>query len=219
MSELEKNSTGDQVGPGRERTSGDSYTRLIFTLLDSYRQRRDRLVDELKTLENEMLANPDSRHASKLETIVKNLEETDQKQEDLLLRLAEYGNPHREQLHSLWDRMYELEKHVTTLSTASILGVAALAQLFPASSDLKSAVATSLVCFLIAIVTAIFAMAVDNLEMLHIGSDKTAKTWLSRIRGAAFWTITQLAWVSRPACLAAFCIGLVTIVRFIIKIS
>jgi len=114
-----------------------------------------------------------------------------------------------------WEHQYDLQKHVTTLSTASILGLGALTSLFPGGTDLAPSVAPSLICFLGAIVFAVFGMATSNAEHLAVTAEDGTK---SRGVMAFFSSITRgvfaLCYVGS---LTAFCFGVVLIVKFVLE--
>jgi hypothetical protein len=207
---------------GASERSQDSLGEILLMRLESARQRRKDLQEKLNALTTNLWTDP-TRHEKPARAILEDLEKAEREEEDLLEKYTAHlfsregliASLHAEMRTSL-EREYDLEKHVTTLSTASILGVAALTKLFEGSPDLEAATAQSLICFLIAIVTAIFAMAGTNLEHLSVGSRKN-NLEQSRIRRITSRGIKLVMSVSGWACLTAFCSGLLVIIMFVIR--
>ncbi len=125
-----------------------------------------------------------------------------------------------EQLRSFIEDQYDLHKHITTLSTAAILSIAALTRLFPSSSNFESATAISLVCFLVAIGFALFAMSWNVGERLGVAVDKEQ---IIAERGAGFRLITKVwsifGYVFSFGSQIAFISGLIVIVLFVLSHS
>jgi hypothetical protein len=124
-----------------------------------------------------------------------------------------------ERLRAVWDRSYELNKHVTTLSVASIAGVAALSRGFPASPELGSAVAVSLICFSAAIITGLFAMAGDNMEMSTVGHRGATPQGYGKILSTIELGLRWWFQLCRAASPTAFSIGLLFVVDFLMSSS
>jgi hypothetical protein len=207
---------------GVSERSQDPLGEVLVMRLKSARKRSEDLREELNTLTTKLWTDPD-RHEKQARIILDDLEKAGREEEDLLEKLTAHIGSREGMLASLEEkqrtdlaREYDLEKHVTTLSTASILGVAALTKLFEGSPGLEAATAWSLICFLIAIVTAIFAMAGTNLEHLSVGSRKNNLEQNRIIRlTSRGWKLVTL--VSRWACLIVFCWGLLTIILYVIR--
>ena len=123
--------------------------------LESARQRRKDLQEKLNALTTNLWTDP-TRHEKPARAILEDLEKAEREEEDLLERYTAHlfsregliASLHAEMRTSL-EREYDLEKHVTTLSTASILGVAALTKLFEGSQIWKQPRRRALSVFLL----------------------------------------------------------------------
>jgi hypothetical protein len=99
-------------------------------------------------------------HLTHLTEMTSELEGVLEESYSVIKELEQRLEAQEEWQRAMQGRSYELSKHVTTLSVASIAGVAALSRFFPASPGLTSALAVGLVCFSVAIVTGLLAVVI-----------------------------------------------------------
>jgi hypothetical protein len=180
-------------------------------------------VDErLDALKVEAWTNPGAHTKAELDDLVKLREELIEETAALIADVEATSKSNeekrfssQEQLRAVWGREYDLQKHVTTLSTASILGLGALTNFFPATPSLGSA-APSLIAFLLAIILAIAGMAGSNLEILGVSVKPKNKPthWLFR---ASEWIVRNGFGLCRMGSLIAFCLGVSGIVLFVLE--
>ena len=119
----------------------------------------------------------------------------------------------RDELKGTYDRIkdalartYDFQKHITTLSTASIVGIAAFVRLFDSSPEFRPAVTIALVCFVVTIVLSVFSMLGDLIEMMTVESPNK-KTRSAHV-------LQHVMFVFRVVSLTAFCMGLITVAVF-----
>ena len=192
-------------------------------LLEIAEQRVEMLAEKIKNFELKAWTDPGPHTAGALDSLREQHQELTRDVKDLSADLKEEIRTNEEKINSLQDEMredrgrqYDLHKHVTTLSTASILGVAALAELFQTSPNLKSAVAGSLGSFLTAIVLALFAMVNDNLEISSVSVRREMNTHGRIIRYAAK-AMSVFGDLCSIGALTAFCGGLLIIILFVVR--
>jgi Rad3-related DNA helicase len=171
-------------------TSTDLAERRIDVRIAHVEQKKQSLEKRLSRLLEE--GQPDSGssedRSAQLDDLSAELDDVLEELYSLIREQEQRKEAMEERRRIRWDRSYELNKHVTTLSVASIAGVAALSRLLPASSSLASAVGTSLVCFVVAIVTGLLAMEADNMEIVSEGLvSRSTVEQRGRISKASMW--------------------------------
>ncbi len=159
------------------------------------------------------LKDPGSASSAPLRKAIEKLDEASRKRKSLLKEAESLSDEIltrrevlKEQQKDLWGRSYDLQKHVTTLSAASVVGVAALVNAFQPGAELKQTATISIACLLTAIVTAVFGMAMADLEIAWVGANESPKTGRRAMSG--------LGWLARWASLSAFGSGFIFIGAF-----
>ena len=142
------------------------------------------------------LKDPGPASSAPLRKAIEKLDEASRKRKSLLKEAESLSDEIltrrevlKEQQKDLWGRSYDLQKHVTTLSAASVVGVAALVNAFQPGAELKQTATISIACLLTAIVTAVFGMAMDDLEIAWVGANESPKTGRRAMSG--------LGWLAR----------------------
>lgn len=241
MSERERRDTPEQGDRSYHLEEIDRIEREIDRIEDLRRthiterleenfERQKQLLQEGRDFQRKSWTDPGPHHDHEAKSINREISELTQEAHNLIEKLEalteartqradaldQMLKANTQKLRSAWERQYELDKHITTLSTAAILGVAALTRLFPTSPALEPAASISLICFLVAIVLAIFAMLGDNLEILAVDAFREVAP-RGKVLKFAKTVVEVVMWVFRVVSLTAFCVGLIVIILLAIE--
>lgn len=139
--------------------------------LEKYGQMYAELETRLKDLELQRLKDPGPSNDEARDFVIEQMGKALEGQRRLLTELQELIDSRSQEIDrieerytSYFDRIYDFEKHITTLSTAAIVGTGALVQIFGFDPELREVIGTGLACFVLAIVAAIVGMFGDILD-------------------------------------------------------
>src|SRR5215210_5442154 len=194
----------------------------ITSQIETFGQIYAELETRLKDIEVQRLKDPNPSHDQQRDSVIEQMGKAVEKQQRLLREQNELIDAWSKEIDRLdersrshFDRIYDFQKHITTLSTASIVGIAALVQVFGSDPELIQVVGVSLGCFVIAIIAAVCGMYGDILENMAVGLDNVVGTSLrDRIMMRLLRVSLELMWVFRVASSVAFCAGLIIISLF-----
>jgi hypothetical protein len=162
----------------------------------------------------EALRRPGPAADRKVERVVEDLEKLVEEAKRQVAQNVATAEATQEQMREFWRIDIDLHKHLTTLSTASIVGVAALLKVSPFEPRLDGQIVVSFVLLVMTIILSVLAMTSAQLRLLDMPSRPRRedldppRSWLKRKVFALFY---GLHWVCRAASFSTFASALALI--------